>query len=165
MKIKYLIVFLTFPLFIFSQNIDEGLKTQLQKIDSIIESINKTDTKYSEGIIEGSIIYSGLFKKNGGWDAYYLYDKKNPKIPLRIRYNLALSKTYENYNFYYLNGELIYTRLSVKYYRRKKKNQSFERKYYFKNSTLILDTNPENENYDPENIIKKEKMTREIIFK
>ena len=162
MKTTYIIGLLFLPILIFGQNQKTKLKNKLNKIDSIVELINKTEKKYPEGIMEGPIIYSGLFKKNGGWEAYNL--RENDSIPLRIRYNLALRKIYESYEFYYSNGKLIYINLNVTYYRRKKRNKPFERKLYFKDSKLIFDSNPKIKDYDIKNILETEETTRKIIF-
>ncbi|WP_121667378.1 hypothetical protein [Mesonia aquimarina] len=162
MKITYLIGLLLLPILSYGQNLKTELKNKLNKIDSIVELTNRTEKKYPKGIMEGPIIYSGIFKKNGGWEAYYL--RENDSIPLRIRYNLALRKTYESYEFYYSNGKLIYLNLNVTYYRRKNRNESFERKLYFKDSELIFDSNPKIKDYDVKNILETEETTREMIF-
>ena len=159
---KYIIGLFFLSQLIHAQNTEALIKNKLNKIDSIVELINKNADNYPEGIMEGPIIYSGLFKKNGGWEAYDL--RESDSVPLRIRYNLALKKTYENYEFYYSNGNLIYIYLNVTYYKRKKKNKSFEKKLYIEDSTIIFDNNPEINDYKAKNILKTAKTFRKFMF-
>jgi hypothetical protein len=59
-----------------------------------------------------------LFRKNGGWDAYYLSDNGNN--PLRIKYSQTGFKTVETYKLYYKNSELIYAEFVEEYLNKKK---------------------------------------------
>lgn len=152
------------PYSIICQNISGNLKTELVKIDSIVKSIDENGSQFYEGIVEGPIIYKGLFKRNGGWEAYYLNDKEFENIPIRIRYNLAHSKTYENYQFYYDTGSLVFVNLKVKYYKKGKKDESFERQYYFKNNKLIYDSHPNMETYNLNKVLLEETTMRKICF-
>lgn len=164
MKITLLFGLLILCNHTFGQNNKTDFKNELNKIDSIVKSINKNENKYLKGRAEGPIIYKCIFRKNGGWGAHYLYKNKNDKLPIRIKYNAADNRTYKKMKFYYQNGELIYSELKVKFYRGKRKNKPIEKKYYFENSKLIFESNSEIEDYNSEYITLTEKSTREMIF-
>lgn len=134
---------------------------ELVKIDSIVNLIDNNEKQYIESVMEGSIVFSGVFTKKGGWDSYYLYDKNKKDIPIRVCYNQALKKTYESYVFYYLKGKVVFIKLNVKFYKRS--NNSFQRKYYFKDSKLIFDSNPTIENYNLAKVLNYEEMNRDFF--
>ena len=163
-RITYLIGFLIFPFLIYGQEVNSELKNEINKIDSIIQLTNSTDKNYSEGIAEGPIIYNSLFKKNGGWDAYFLYKDINDNPPIRIKYSEAGNKAYKQFEFYYQNGKLIFAKLNVNFYRGKHKNKPIEKKYHFKNSKLISDSNPELENYGVDYLTQTERYVRKMIY-
>ena len=163
-KITYLIGLLFLPILIYGQNLKSELRNELNKIDSIVDLTNRTEKNYSEGIAEGPIINKSIFRKNGGWEAYFLYKEQNGNPPLRIKYNEAGYKTYQKFEFYYQNGELIFAKLNVDFYRGKRKNKPIEKKYYFKNKKLISDSKPELENYGTEYIKRTEETVRIMIY-
>ena len=163
MKITYLIGFLLLPILIFGQNLKSELMNEQNKIDSIVNLINRNEKQYSEGIAEGPIIYKSIFRKNGGWEAYYLH-KEDENIPLRIKYNEAGYKTYKEFEFYYENGKLIFAKLNVDFYRGKRKNRPAEIKYYFKNSKLISKSKLELEKYGTEYIQLTEQSVRKMLY-
>ncbi|NEV95035.1 hypothetical protein G3567_12900 [Psychroflexus sp. YR1-1] len=163
-KITYLIGVLFFPILIYGQNLKSELSNELNRIDSIVDLINRTEKNYSEGIAEGPIISKNVSKKNGGWEAYFLYKEQDDNLPLRIKYNQASHKTYQKFEFYYQNQEMIFAKLNVNFYRGKRKNNPIEKKYYFKNSNLISDSNPKLKNYGVEYIKETEKRVRKMIY-
>ena len=163
-KITYIIVVLFLPFIVYGQNLKSELETELRKIDSIVALTNSSEKNYSEGIAEGLIKYKSIFRKKGGWEAYYLYENPDENPPLRIKYNEAGYKTYEQFEFHYKNGNLIYAKLNVDFYRGKRKNKPIEKRYYFKNSQLFSDSNSELEKYNEEYIIRTEKYVREMIY-
>lgn len=164
MKITYLIGLLIFPILVYSQNDNSDLKNGLNKIDSIVELTNRTEKNYSEGIAEGPIIYKRIFKKNGKWEAYFLYKQQSENPPIRIKYYETGNKTYEKFEFYYQNKELIFSKLSVKFYRGKRKDETIGKKYYFKNSKLIFESSSELENYNEKYILRTDKIVRKMIY-
>lgn len=163
-KNLHFIAFLFFSTLIFGQNLQLDLIKELQKTDSIVNSININEKKYSEGIAEGSIITKSIFRKNGGWEAYFLYKEKKDNPPLRIKYNESKYKTYQKFEFYYTNEQLIFVKLNADFYNRKRKNNPIEKKYYFKNSELIFESNPEIDNYKLEYIKQTEQTVLKMIY-
>lgn len=164
-KILYLIEFLFFSILIYGQNPQSDLINELKKTDSIVNFININEKKYSEGISEGPIITKSIFRKNGGWEAYFLYEEKKDNPPIRIKYNESKHKTYQRFEFYYRNEQLIFVKLNVDFYNRKRKNNPIEKKYYFKNSELIFESDPEIDNYKSEYIKQTEQTVRSMIYK
>ncbi|TQI71199.1 hypothetical protein JM79_2126 [Gramella sp. Hel_I_59] len=164
MRITYFIGLLFLPFLISGQNLKPKLKEEVNKIDSIVSLTNRTEKNYSEGIAEGPIIYKSLLMKNGGWEAYYLYEKQNDNPPIRILYNEAGYKRYQKFEFYYQNRELIFAKLKVDFYRGKRKNKPIEKEYYYQNSKLLLETNSELKGYGEEYIKLTEKSIRQMIF-
>ena len=164
MKITCLIIFLLFPFLIYGQEVNSELKNEINKIDSIIQLTNNTETNFSEGIAEGPIIYQSMFKKNGGWEAYFLYKNLNDNPPIRIKYNEGGNKAYKKFEFYYQNGKLIFAKLNVNFYRGKEKNNPIEKRFYFKNSKLISESNSKSENYGEDYIMQTENYVRKMIY-
>ena len=164
MRFTYLIGLLFIPILTFGQNLKPKLEEEINKIDSVVSLTNRTENNYSEGIAEGPIIYKSVFRKNGGWEAYYLYEKQNDNPPIRILYNEAGYKTYKKFEFYYQNRELIFAKLKVDFYRGKRKDKPVEKEYYYQNSKLILETNSETKGYGEEYIKLTEKSIRQMIY-
>ncbi len=163
-KKLHFIAFLFFSILIYGQNPKSDLLNELKETDSIVNFINRNEKKYAEGIAEGPIITKSIFRKNGGWEAYFLYKEKKDNPPLKIKYNESKYKVYQRFEFYYKNDELIYTKLNVDFYNRKKRNNPIEKKYYFKNSELIFESNPEIDYYKSEYIKQTEQTVRKMIY-
>jgi hypothetical protein len=137
------------------------LKNQLSEIKNYTKFIDSTSKEHKEGIAEGPIIYKNLFRKNGGWDAYYLSDNGNN--PLRIKYSQTGFKTVETYKLYYKNSELIYAEFVEEYLNKKIKTS--QTRFYFQNGNLINQTDIETSNLDLNELLREEKRIKEYYYK
>ena len=102
-----------------------------------------------------------MFRKNGGWDAYYLSDNGNN--PLRIKYSQTGSKTVETYKLYYTNSELIYAEFVEEYLN--KKIKTHQTRFYFQNGNLINQSNIETSTVDLSELLREEKRIKEYYYK
>ena len=163
--IRNTILLLFFPIIIWGQNNNSETKnlTEITKILREVVKINLTENEYDEGIAEGTIEFKSIFRKKGGWTAEYLYVNQNDNPPIRIKYNETAKKGYDDLEFYYRKGELIYAKLTETITRGKNKGKITERKFYYQNSELIYTTESEKEKYS-EYIKRTEKSVREMIY-
>jgi hypothetical protein len=164
MKYLKITILLLYSIISTGQEINSELKKQLAEIENYKIFIDSTSKNYKEGIAEGPIIYNKLFRKNGGWSAYYLSEKENK--PLRIRYSQTGIKTYENLNMYYKNNELIFAEFTEESIKRKKKsNVHNQTKFYFQNGELLHQSNLETTNLDLSELLREEKQIRKYYYK
>lgn len=152
------------PIICFGQ--ESNLIEQKHKIDSYVKLIDNTENDYLEGIAEGPILDEDGSESEsvGGWTAYYLY--KNPDInpPLRIRFKIALPDTYEEYDLYYKNENLIFARVNVNFYEGKKKDEIFEKILYFSNGKLIWESKSDLIDYNSDSILQTDQFVRNMIY-
>ncbi len=160
MKNICFLIFLIVYISSYAQNEKLEILNEKAKIDSIVKHIDYNQNKYSEGIAEGSLVALNSDEK-GGWEVYFLYKDENVTKPIRLIYNEVLDETYKTFKFYYEKGELIFTSLNIDFYKGKLKHKPIEKKFYFKNSKLIYESNNELKKYDTEYI----QRTEEIVFK
>lgn len=161
MKYVKIIILLLFSILSNGQENNSKLMNQLSEIENYTKFIDSTSKEYKEGIAEGPIVYKSLFRKNGGWDAYYLSD--NEKNPLRIKYSQTGSKTVETYKLYYKNSELIYAEFVEEYLN--KKIKTHQTRFYFQNGNLINQSNIETSNLDLSELLREEKRIKEYYYK
>jgi len=163
--LRNIIIILFFPLTLIGQNNDANVETlnKVTRITREVTEINLTEKEFNEGIAEGPIIYKSIFRKNGGWTAYYLYEKQDDNPPLRIKYSQTAKKGYEEIEFYYRDGKLIFAKLTE--IKNRGKNKGTETKYlfYYKNDELIYATESGKEKY-AEYIKRTEKSVRKLIY-
>ena len=165
MTFRNIIIILFFPLVLFGQNNEPNIET-LNKISRImreVAKINLTEKDFNEGRAEGPMIYKSIFRKNGGWTAYFLYKNQKDNPPLRIKYSQTAKRGFEDFEFYYENGELIFAKLNVTINRGQNKGNQTERLFYFNNSDLIYATESDKEKY-AEYINRTEKSVRKMIY-
>ena len=160
MKNFCFLIFLIIYISSYGQNEKLEILNEKAKIDSIVEHINYNHNNYSEGIAEGSLVASNPDEK-GGWEVYYLYKDENVNSPIRLIYNEVLEETYKTFEFFYEKEELIFTSLHIDFYEGKGKHKPIEKKFYFKNSKLIYESNNDLKKYDTEYI----QRTEEFVFK
>jgi len=137
---------LIFPILSIGQNKTDA--ENISEIDSYLKLIDSTATNENESLAEGPIIYNNIFKKNKGWEAYYLV--KNNFL-LRVRYSDTDTNLNKDINLYFKNNELVFAELIITYTKGKKKNmQPFKKRYYFFPGRLQWETKNQNEDYEPE---------------
>jgi len=164
MKNFKILILLFYSVLLTGQEINFELKNKLSEIENYKIFVDSTAKSKKEGIAEGQIIYKKPFKKNGGWEAYYLSEIKN--IPLRIKYSQTGIKEYETINLYYKNNELIYVEyITEKIGKKNKIIETNQSKYYFQNNELLYQTNFDKTNFDLSELLREEKRIREYYYK
>jgi hypothetical protein len=163
--LRNIIIILFFPLTLVGQNNDAKVETlnKITRITREVAEINLTEKEFNEGIAEGPIIYKSIFRKKGGWTAYYLYAKQNDNPPLRIKYSQTAKKGYDEFEFYYKDGKLIFAKLTEIKNRGKNKGTETKRLFYYKENELIYTTESEKEKYSVY-INRTEKSVRKMIY-
>ena len=161
MKHLKIIILLLYSVLSNGQENYSELKNQLSEIENYTKFIDSTSKEHKEGIAEGPIIYKSLFRKNGGWEAYYLSDSGNN--PLRIKYSQTGFKTNETYTLYYKNSKLCYAEFAEEYLNKKSKTN--QTRFYFQNGNLINQTNKESSTIDLNELLREEKRIKEYYYK
>ncbi|WP_417855643.1 hypothetical protein [Xanthomarina gelatinilytica] len=163
--LRNIIIILFLPLTLVGQNNDANVETlnKVTRITREVAEINLTEKEFNEGRAEGPIIYKSLFRKNGGWTAYYLHEKQDDNLPLRIKYSQTAKKGYDEFEFYYRDGKLIFAKLTEIKNRGKNKGTETKRLFYYKDDELIYTTESEKEKY-AEYIKRTEKSVRKMIY-
>lgn len=169
---KKIILLLFFPILLFGQDNNESNKA-LAEIDAYIKQIDSIYKNSTERIIEGTIEYKKLKRKNGGWEAYYIDDVQTKGSPLRIRYAAAEFDTNTKLDLYYKNRKLIYADLTVIYTTGKKSPRTnYTRKFYFPDTKLYWQTRTTNKEFDKADktynydyLFKKESEILKMIYK
>jgi hypothetical protein len=136
---------------------------KITRITREVAEINLTEKEFNEGIAEEPIIYKSIFRKNGGWTAYYLYEKQDDNPPLRIKYSQTEKKGYHEFEFYYRDGQMIFAKLTEIKNRGRNKGTETKRLFYYKDNELIYATESEKEKY-AEYIKRTEKSVRKMIY-
>lgn len=164
-KLRNIIIILLFPLTLVGQNNDTNVETltKITRITREVAEINLTEKESIEGIAEGSIIHKSIFRKNGGWTAYYIYENEDDNPPLRINYSRTAKNGYDEFEFYYKEEKLIFAKMTEIKKRGKNKGTKTKRLFYYKNNELIYTTESEKEKYDIY-IKRTEKNVRNNIY-
>jgi hypothetical protein len=124
-----------------------------------VKKIDLNENSFEEGIAEGLIKFKSLFRKNGGWTAYYLYENENDNPPLRIKYNESTKKGYDEFEFYYKDDSLIF----AKYIQAFNKGRVSQKIFYYENRKLIHSTSLDK--FEDSRYIKQtEKDVRNLIY-
>ena len=163
--LRNIIIILFFPLTLVGQNNDANIDNlnEITRITREVAKINLTEKEFNEGIAEGPIIYKSIFRKNGGWTAYYLYENQNDNPPLRIKYSQTAKKGYDEFEFYYKDGKMIFAKLTEFKNGGRNKGTETKRLFYYKDNELIYTTESEKEKY-AEYIKRTEKSVRKMIY-
>lgn len=171
-SIKKTILLLLFPIILFGQN-DSESKKALNEIDTYVKQVDSIYKNSKEGIAEGPIIYKSIFRKNGGWVAYFINDEKTKSLPLRIRYSAAEFDKYKELNLYYRNGKLVFADLTITFNSGKLKNKTpYKRQFRFPEGRLQWQTVTEKKEFrEAENeysfkyLFSEESLIRKMVYK
>ena len=164
-SLRSIIIILFLPLILVGQNNDANVENlnKVTRITQEIAEINLNEKEFNEGIAEGPIIYKSIFRKNGGWTAYFLYEKQEDNPPLRIKYSQTAKNGYDEFEFYYRDGKLIFAKLNEIKNRGKNKGTETNSLFYYKDNQLIYTTESEKEKYDIY-MKRTEKSVRNMIY-
>jgi len=138
----------------------QGFVFKKNSIDSIVNFIENKQHILKESITEGEIISKKMFKKNGGWEVYVLYNDLN--IPIRITFSENFNHVYRKYVYYYDNKQLIFVDFIIIFQKRKLKEKSKNLKYYFENKQLLF-ASEYDENFNSSSILLEEINIKNLI--
>jgi len=150
MKYLKLFVFVFYSLFSYGQE----SHAFINEIEKYTKSIDATSKNFSESIAEGPIVYKSIFRKNGGWEAYYLYNRTEPNKPLRIRYSKNEYDSSESLEIYYRDEKIVYAKYSLEQKRLMPKQ---ENEFHFVDGELVRHSFTETLNMSVENLLVMEK--------
>ena len=171
-RTKILALLLFFSTFLSGQNKSDAVK-KLEEIQLYSKLIDSTAKELNEGIAEGPIEYKGIFKKNGGWTAYFLYKNLKDNPPIRIRYSAAESNLNKEWTLYYKDGRLISADLKISYTSgKKRKLPPFTKQFNFPEGNLRWQSRSDDKNYLIEDttysfdyLFREETLIRKMIYK
>ena len=163
-KIFHIAILLFLPIIVLGQ--ESNPIEQKHQINSYVKLIDNTEKEYIEGIAEGPILNEDGSESEavGGWTAYYLHENPEANPPLRIRLNIAFPETYEQYDFYYRDQNLVYAKLKVDFYEDKEKDEIFEKTFYFLDGEVIVEGEPELLDYTSDSIKLTDKFVRSMLY-
>lgn len=170
-KINYIITLLLFHIVLFGQDKSEST-VKLNELKAYVKLIDNTNKNVKEGISEGPIIYKKLFRKNGGWEAYFINDEKDKSSPLRIRYSSAEYDKNTDLNLYYKGGKLVAANLTITFTSGKNKRKlPYNREFYFPEERLQWQSKTDAEefkelesNYSFEYLFDQERLIRKMVY-